>query len=104
MIVHSLKRYPLLRESLLVVLLTTLFGCFLFLRPGNFEVTAIGDPLLQGSALAIGGLLALPLCLPGAQRTGWHPASFLKAMTFPKTPQQWVPLLLLLSILGHITG
>ncbi|MBV9229040.1 MAG: HAMP domain-containing histidine kinase [Chloroflexi bacterium] len=88
----------------MALLLTMVFGCFLFLQPGHFNVPATVDPLLQICITGIGGLLALPLFLPSAHHTGWHPASLLKVLALPKTPQQWVPLLLLLSILCHCTG
>jgi len=104
MIMNSSSKYVLHREGLLILFLTTFFGCFLFLQSGHFAVPATVDPLLQVCITAIAGLLALPLFLPGTQRTGWRPVSFLKAMAFPKTPQRWVPLLLFLNISCHTIG
>jgi signal transduction histidine kinase len=104
MIVYSVNRYALRRESLLALVLITCFGCCLVLRPGDFDVSGIVDPLLQVGITGIGALLALPLFLPDAQHTERHPTHLLKILALPKTSQQWVPLLLFFSILCHAIG
>jgi signal transduction histidine kinase len=104
MMVNSWNRYILQREGTVVLLLTTFFGCFLLLRPGSLQMAAVIGQTVQVSIAGISGLLALPLFLPGAKHTGWHPVSLLKERVLPKTPQQWVSLLLFLSILCHTIG
>ncbi|MBO0792158.1 MAG: hypothetical protein J2P36_14600, partial [Ktedonobacteraceae bacterium] len=104
MIVKPRNRHLLQRESILALLLITFAGGLAFLNPGNTYVADIIGQALYFCIAVISVFLALPIFLPEAQQTRWRPASLLKEMIFPKSPQQWVPLLLLLAMLLCTVG
>ena len=92
MIVKPLSRHLLQRERVLALLLITLAGGFAFLKPGNPHSADVIEQLLHLCMGVMSALLALPIFLPEAQQARWRPASQLKEMVCPRSPQQCVPL------------
>ncbi len=104
MMIHSTEKHPLQRKVALVSLFMVFFASYLLLKSGSPDLIQLVGFLWQVGLDVTGCLLAFPFFLPGIPHTRWHGASLLQMMAFPHTSQQWVPLLLFLSILCHATG
>ncbi|MBV9709928.1 MAG: HAMP domain-containing histidine kinase [Ktedonobacteraceae bacterium] len=104
MAVNLQSLYLLRRSSALIFLLTALLACYLLLKPGNAHTVALTDHFLQVALAGVAFLLTLPLFLPDGGQTRLSSVSPRKETVISKTPQQWVPRLLMLCILSHATG